>query len=274
MTDEDLNRARFTGSQRSLGIPSAKDQNLMAASSWNIGSFHPTSRFFTSYLKNKSEQNLGSQKPSLLGKQEAKIGRDDICRVLKENKEIEHNLKKMMLNQYGNCEINQNKLYMIDKVVRKRINQKPFGLDYSEFINLKLEDYQNKEGNLSKLSQNQGKSSSMAAPGTNISGGAGTKENAKESHTYDDESLEKDKDFNARFMERLSMGIDNSESQKERDSRRNLTFEEWVRRKNSEQRLKNHLIQIEKQEIEKAEQMKLQEKMMKEEQAYEIILIT
>lgn len=148
--------------------------------------------------------------------------------------------------KHGNINLPHEKAYMIDKVIRKKLQEKANDIDYSEFIapiiNEKYEDI-------------------GLAPGTseleNASSHANQekKEDVKVSQT--NSNINESKDINQKLSQKVQEMIGSEETKEEGGQ---LTFEEWVKKKEAEEKLRKHLVEIEKEELKKLEEEKEEQK--------------
>ena len=231
-------------------------------SSWEYGAFHITSRYFSSYLNSMNSGGERHREMEGIDPKE-RMGREDIMQRMQEERCYTKYEREEELRKTSNMQLSEQKLYMIDKVARRRVKTRPYGAEYSEFMNLKLEDLSKEnEENVSRLSNPQVRGTSKEKedsleqrPGGK---GAATTDNSKE--------------FNQRFIQRLDIVSNQRHSSNQQlnegASRQPMSFDEWIRLKNSEDRFRRQLVQIEKEEARKQLTIRDMEKKQDDERRY------
>jgi hypothetical protein len=147
---------------------------------------------------------------------------------------------ELLIEEYQNPTVPGEKMYVIDKVVRMRGLQGRYGVDHSEILNYEFE--QANKDRYDHLNQLVYKSASNANLRTESADG--DKENSKP-------ALHKTTASNALFERLTEKEIKEMKRVHEDDGtdERAISFNEWLRRKDAERRMKRRLINDAKKEI-------------------------
>ena len=138
----------------------------------------------------------------------------------------------MLLEEYEDPNVPRDRLYVIDKVVRMRALQGRYGVDHSEILNYEFEQA-NKE--------RYDHMNSLVYKNATISyNGDGDKENDKFYKSQSNAIFERLTEKEVQELKRAQMGDVNE---------RGIPFNEWLRRKDAEKRMKKRLIVEAKNEI-------------------------
>lgn len=191
---------------------------------------------FYKYMKNVKSP----EKPKY--KKSGQIVKDSLMKDRKGFETIDK-LKQQDINKlYGNVSLSQEKTYMIDKMIRRKLLEKSADINYSELIapiiNDKGEDLQNEGSN----------SEDKSFP---------VETEKKEESKVPEISNNDSKDINQKLASRINAI---SSSEKSKENKKGISYEEWMKKKEAEEKLRKHMIELEKQEMQRYEEQKLREK--------------
>lgn len=164
-------------------------------------------------------------------------------------KQLEARQQEETKQKLGGIELPPDKLYMIDKVVRKKLQE------HLQFNASELDPAANARYDPLESVPEPGAGGSRSGPAE-----PQKLEGAKGPETANGSREPESKDFNQKLMQKVEGHIEGEADSEAREQEHGLTYDEWLELKREGERLRQQLIESEMQEQRHAEEQRLQER--------------